>query len=93
MAKKEAATTIRLARPVADGKRTVDAVVIRGDTGPSQLPTNRSSDGGNEIDMLAVQRVIAGRTGLSEAAISRLSGRDYFGLFFALFVVQSPRRK
>jgi len=92
MAKKEPVTVIRLARPVEDGTRTVESVTIKGETGPSQLPLARSGEGA-ELDMLGVQRVLALRTGLSEVAINRLSGLDFFGLYFALFVVQSPRRK
>lgn len=85
-------TVVRLARPLEDGTRVVDSVTIKGETGPAQLPISRG-DAGAEIDMLAVQRVVASRTGLSEVAISRLSGLDFFGLYFALFVVTGPRRK
>lgn len=92
MAKKPPVTVIRLARPVEDGQRVVDAVTIAGETGPSQLPLTRNANG-SEIDMLVVQRIVAARTGLSEVAISRLSGLDFFGLYFALFVVQTPGRK
>lgn len=92
MARKEPITVVRLARPIEDGVRVVDSVIIRGETGPSQMPIGQGSEG-IEIDMLAVQRVVASRTGLSEVAISRLSGLDFFGLYFALFVVQSQRRK
>lgn len=92
MAKKEATTTVRLARPVEDGTRMVDAVVIKGETGPSQMPVSRNGDA-TEIDMLAVQRVVSARTGLSEVAVSRLSGLDFFGLYFAIFVAPPPRRK
>lgn len=91
MAKKEAVTLVRLARPIEDGGRVVDSVTIRGDTGPAELPLSRS-DAGIEIDMLAIQRVVASRTGLSEVAISRLSGLDFFGLYFALFVVTKRRK-
>jgi len=84
-------TVVRLARPIEDGTRMVDSVTIKGETGPAQLPISRS-DAGAEIDMLALQRVVASRTGLSEVAINRLSGLDFFGLYCALFVVNSPRR-
>jgi hypothetical protein len=92
MSKQPQVTTVRLARPVEDGSRVVDAVTIKGDTGPSQFPMGRAGENA-EIDMLVVQRVVASRTGLSEVAISRLSGLDFFGIYFALFIVQSPRRK
>lgn len=80
--------TIRLARPIEDGQRIIEAVAIEGETGPSQFPLNRDRDGA-EIDMLVVQRVVALRTGLSEVAISKMSGLDFFGLFFALFVMRT----
>lgn len=93
MARSQPAIIVRLARPVEDGTRIVDAVTITGETGPSQFPLSRDGDGA-EIDMLAVQRMIAVRTGLSEVTISRLSGLDYFGLYFALFVSQpAPAKK
>lgn len=92
MAKQAPVTVVRLARPIENGSRVVDSVTITGDTGPTQFPVGRVGENA-EIDMLAVQRVIAARTGLSEVAVSRLSGLDFFGLYFALFVAQSPRRK
>jgi hypothetical protein len=72
MAKQPPVTIVRFARPIEDGSRVVDAVTIRGDTGPTQLPIGRVGENA-EIDMLAVQRVIASRTGLSEVAVSAAS--------------------
>jgi hypothetical protein len=69
----------------------VDAVTISGDTGPSQFPIGRVGENA-EIDMLAVQRVVAARTGLTEVSVSRLSGLDFFGICFALFVHQNRRK-
>lgn len=92
MGKKPACTVVRLARPIEDGSRVVDEVRIMGETGPAQFPLARDGDQ-VDIDSLAVQRILANRTGLSEVAISRLSGLDFFGLYFALFVNQSQAAK
>lgn len=67
----------------------VDTVIFSGEPGCYPLPITKKGDD-FEIDMIELQRVVAMRTGLSEPAVHRMSGLDFFGVYFALFV---SRRK
>jgi hypothetical protein len=84
MAKQAPVTIVRLSQPVTDGRREHDALYLTGRPGTVALPSTVNGEE-TEIDAVAVARVIAERTGLSQSAVAKLAAVDLVTIMFTLF--------
>lgn len=87
----KAKTNVQLSRALDADGRMVDQIVIAGAPGEDRLPVSENN-GSYEIDALEVTSVMVRRTGLSKAALEKLSTMDLLTVALTLFLPFEKRK-